>query len=87
MNHQIFVKNINGKTIIINASPNENICNVKLIISEKCGIPNKYYRLVYHGKNIDGTKTLSDYNIQKEDTLHMYLQNDVAYVFTECETD
>ena len=76
--YQIFIKTITGFTLTINVNPEDTIYKLKekiFLYDDDFSLPNPdEQRLIFAGKQLENNRTLADYNIQEESTIHLVLR-------------
>jgi hypothetical protein len=71
---QIFVRNLIGKTLALRVGPFDLVDTVKDKILEREGVPPHEQRLIFSGRQLENGRTLADYNVQRDNTLHLVLR-------------
>jgi ubiquitin len=71
---QLFVKTLTGKTLSIDVEEGESIEDLKEKIAAKEGVPSSQQRLIFGGQQLDSAKTIEDYDLSADSTLHLVLR-------------
>ena len=71
---QIFVKSLTGKTWTLDVKPTDTIESLMQMNYVKQQIPTNQQRLIFRGRQLEESRTIADYNIEKESTIHLVLR-------------
>ncbi|KXS21375.1 polyubiquitin, partial [Gonapodya prolifera JEL478] len=72
----VTIKTLTGRKIDLKVQPDDLVDKVKAIL-EKCEkIPSATQVLIYAGKQLEDGKSLSDYNVKPNATIHLVLRLD-----------
>src|SRR5579859_150576 len=68
---QIFIVSATGRHFTIECDSTTTIAKIKQHLHDNAGLPSEFARLIFAGKQLENHRTLDDYNIQKESTIHL----------------
>jgi hypothetical protein len=74
----IYIQTLNNEKYFVDVSPLDSIERLKQIIFEEEGLYPQHMRIIFAGKQLEDSRLLRDYGIQKESTLHLVLRYPAA---------
>ena len=72
---QLFVKTFQSKVLVLDVNKTDTIGDIKDKIQDKNGIPKYNQRIIISGKELEDKKTLNDYGLDNNSTIHLVLKD------------
>jgi ubiquitin C len=68
---EIYIRTLTGNTYALKLESSDTVHSVKEKIQQAQGLPIQNQRIIFAGNQLEGGRTLADYNITDLSTLHL----------------